>query len=123
MKRTPLVRKTPMRRGSSQMKRTRLKPESDKRKAERPLRAEVRVETLRRAGHQCQARELVPEVACMGVPYTHEVAQRSVSPGSHLRVELTMAICGAHDDWLCRNIGQAHERGLLVHSWDVPRRR
>lgn len=117
MKRGGELKRTPLKRGTSQLKRTRLNPRSAKRIAEAPLRAEVRAEVLgRREG--CYGKDRVPEVKCRGETYVHERWQRSISPGSHLRAEMAVEMCGAHDHWLCNNIAEAHERGLLMHSYD-----
>lgn len=73
-----------------------------------------------RDGYRCQAHDSVPSVACQGVLEAHETAQRSLVPGSHLRLDLMITLCTAHHSWIDNNILRAHELGLLRHSWDVP---
>ncbi len=121
MKRTPLLRKTglwaktpwrPVRRP--------LRRESVRRRGERRLRAAVVAEVLERDGG-CVGCVLVPSVACSGRLEVHEVAQRSVVPGSHLRPELAVALCSAHHRWVDGHIAEAREVGLIVDSWEVDR--
>lgn len=120
MKRGAPLKRTPLKRGGSTLKRTgRLNPRSQKTIDNAPLRAEVRAEVLGRK-EGCYGKVRVPEVQCRGETYVHELWQRSISPGSHLRAEMAKEICPAHDNWLCNNIAEAHERGLLMHSWDAP---
>lgn len=121
MKRTPLTRKTPLRAKSPwRPVRSPLRRESSKRRAERTQRAAVVAEVLERdAG--CVGASRVPWVACRGRLTAHEVAQRSTSPGSHLRPDLAVALCSAHHDWVHDHIAEAREVGLIVDSWEVDR--
>lgn len=111
---TKMIRqRTPLR------QRTRIKQVSAKRIAEQPERAAVRAACLAR-DVTCRAAHLVPAVRCSTGPLqVHETAQRSVFPGSHLRLDLCMALCSAHHRYIDTHIAEAHELGLLVHSWDV----
>lgn len=119
MKRSPLVRKTALRaRTPWRPVRTPLRRESARRRRERPQRAAVVAEVLERDGG-CVGRDRVPSVACSGRLEVHEVAQRSVVPGSHLRAELAVALCSAHHRWVDDHIAEAREVGLIVDSWEV----
>ena len=121
MKRTPLTRKTPLRAKSPwRPVHTPLRRESAKRRAERVRRAAVVAEVLERDGG-CVGASRVPWVPCRGRLAVHEVAQRSVIPGSHLRPELAVVLCSAHHDWAHEHITEAREVGLIAHSWEVDR--
>ena len=112
MKRTPLTRKTPLARGTSQLARTPLARESKKRKAERPLRRAVVEAVKERDGERCWAVDAVPELACWGPldPDEHEL--RSARPGGHLDPENVRMICRAHHDWKHLHPIEAARRGL-----------
>lgn len=120
MKRSHLARKTPLRaRSPWRPVRRPLPRESVKHRRQRRVRAAVVAEVLERDGG-CVGRELVPSVACSGRLEVHEVAQRSVVPGSHLRPDLAVALCSAHHRWVDGHIAEAREVGLIVDSWEVP---
>lgn len=121
MKRTPLTRKTPLRAKSPwRPVHTPLRRESAKRRAERTQRAAVVAEVLERDGG-CVGASRVPWVPCRGRLAVHEIAQRSVVPGSHLRAELCVALCASHHEWAHDHITEAREVGLIVDSWEVDR--
>lgn len=121
MKRAPLIRKSPLRaRSPWRPERRPLPRESARRRAERRRRAEVVAVVLERDGG-CVGRDLVPSVSCAGRLRAHEVAQRSTTPGSHLRPELIRTLCDAHHDWAHGHIAEAREVGLIVDSWEVDR--
>lgn len=106
------------------MKRTRLRPESLKRRNERAARSVVRHLTLLRAEYRCEGASLCPRVACgllagRAPLEVHEVIGRGVHPGAHLDVELTMALCPAHHDWATTHPHAAHQAGLRYHAWEV----
>ena len=127
MKRTPLKRtgklkrRTPLPRSlvplvggllarTSTLKRTPLKPRSDKAIAEQPLRDACMAAVRKRSGGRCEAR--VPGV-CVGVASEgHEPGRRG--GGRHLDPEQVMHLC-----WACHRFAHEHpqaarERGLLT---------
>ncbi len=119
MKRSPLTRKTPLRAVTPwRPLRRPLRRESSRRRSERVQRAAVVAEVLERDGG-CVARHWFLTGPCRGREDVHEVAQRSVVPGSHLRPELCVTLCRAHHDWAHANIAEARVLGLIVDSWDV----
>lgn len=133
MKRTPLTRKTPLqtrkplpraranlaRQRAPLARRTRISPESAKTKALRPVRAAVRVEALRRAGGQCEMRDVVPEVVCSGPGCdVDERKSRGVNPGGQYDVGNVQVACRAHHQWRTEHPDEAHARGLRVKSWE-----
>lgn len=121
MKRSPLARKTALRAKTPwRPVRRPLPRESTRRRRERPLRAAVIAEVLERDGG-CVGAARVSQVSCSGHLAVHEVAQRSVVPGSHLRPDLAVTLCEAHHAWVHHHIVEAREVGLIVDSWEVAR--
>lgn len=108
------------------MKRTRLRPVSSKRAAERGQRAEVRRITLERAGGRCEGpgRGLEGECASPNplrpVLETNETKARGTHPGSHLDASCTVALCQRHHDLLTNAVGEvrvhAEATGLIVRA-------
>jgi len=101
------------------MKRTRLKPVSAKRLAEREQRAEVREVTLRRAGYRCEAPSAFG-LRCGGVLDVHETFPRGANPGSHLDSTITVALCRIHHSYVTDHPQEAHDVGLRHWSWERP---
>lgn len=108
-----LPRRTPLNRGTSQLKRT-----PQKRKAEARARTQLNKEALRIAGYRCQAVELVPEVTCWGQLDVDEIVLRSGKPGGHLDPENVQVLCRAHHRWKDDHPKEAVERGLRKWSWE-----
>ncbi len=90
--------------------RTPLAGESPKRKAERPLRAEVRRQVIERDGRCVGPSRGLPG-RCGTLPdrlglEVHEVAARGTHPGSHLNVDLAVALCPVHHDMVTSASGE-----------------
>jgi len=103
MKRTPLKRKTPLRRSGS------LNPVSKKRaKTNTKRRAFVKEELDKR--QFCEAR--IPEVCTRYSTELHEPILRSLG-GSILDVENSVAICRMCHRWVHDNVGEAKKLGLI----------
>lgn len=98
-------------------RRTRLRPVSAKRSAERDTRAQVRETTLRRAMFRCQAPGAFG-IRCRGLLDVHEVFPRGANPGSHLDDTVTLALCRAHHDYVTAHPKEAHDAGLRGWSWE-----
>ena len=120
----PLKRATALKATSALSRTSRLPPVSPKRRAEAPLRAEVRRQAIERDGGCVGPRRGLPG-ACGPVGdrtgiEVHEVAQRSTHPGSHLKVELTACLCPRHHDACSSPVGEMRELvesvGLLVRA-------
>lgn len=109
----------PLKPGDRLARRTRLKPVSAKRRAEAPARARVVAVTKERAGHRCEARELVPEVECGGQFDTDEIKGRGVNPGGHLDDTNTQLLCRRHHDWKTTHPMEARRRGLRKRATDA----
>jgi hypothetical protein len=99
------------------MKRTRIKPVSEKRLAERDVRAAVRETTLRRAGFRCQAPGEFG-LRCSGPLDCHETYTRGTTPGSHLDDTITIALCRTHHSYVTDHPAEAHAAGLRAWSWE-----
>lgn len=83
---------------------------------ERPIRLDVRKETIMRAGGECEAKHIVPEVECWGPLDVDEITARGTNPGSHLNGNLTQALCRAHHNWKDHYPAEAERRGLRVRG-------
>ena len=105
MKRTPLRRKTPHKRGK------RLNNMSEKRKSELAERRHVREEVHARDGG-CVAIHLVPQVKCWGPLDVDEIKPKGIG-GDWLDPDNCQVLCRAHHDWKHQNILEAKELGLF----------
>jgi hypothetical protein len=99
------------------VKRSRIKPVSDKRIAEKDARAIVRETTLRRAMFRCQAPGVFG-IRCAGTLDVHEIYPRGPNPGSHLDHTITIALCRAHHSYVTDHPQDAHDAGLRSWSWE-----
>lgn len=100
MKRTPLKRKTELKRG---------KPLKSKPKA---VAKDIYAQVLARDGG-CVARGLVPEVSCAGRIDPHHALMRS--QGGQDTLEDMIAVCRRHHDWIHNHPARSYELGLLRH--------
>jgi hypothetical protein len=101
----------------------RLPQQSPKRRSEAAERAAVVERTAARAGYQCEAAELVPEVDCcptMGFD-VDEIKSRGVNPGGHLDDSNTQLLCRCHHRWRTEHPDEAHRRGLRLKGWETQR--
>jgi hypothetical protein len=108
MKRGRPLKRVPMRR-----RRPRDEAEMD----EDIQRGLARERAMRRAGWRCEAKATWPECRCFGDIEVHEKLQRSLG-GSILDLDNLVVLCHAHHMAVHDRIALAHERGLLVHSWE-----
>lgn len=68
------------------------------------------------------ARAGIAPTECFGDLVAHEVAHRSVKPGSHLDRDLTIALCVGHNGWEDVQTNTVAElAGARVSSWWVDR--
>lgn len=109
MKRTPLVRRTPLA-GRSNLKRTALAPMSKRTKATQALRRAV-VAAVHERDRGCVARSLVPDVRCWGPMDADEILPRGRG-GSPIDPANVQSLCRAHHDWKHLNPRRALELGL-----------
>ena len=61
---------------------------------------------------QCQAVELVPDIACAGRVDPHHVARQSTHPELRCDVDNITSVCRRHHDWIGANPLAARELGL-----------
>ncbi len=99
------------------MKRSRLRPVSDKRLAERDERNVVREIALRRAMYRCSAPGAFG-IRCAGPIDVHELQSRGVRPGGHLDPDNCIALCRAHHEHVTTHPAQARIAGLRYESWE-----
>jgi len=95
--------------------RTRLKPISKKRAAERRQRAALVAQVTARG---CEAAVLVPGVACGGPIDCHEVIPRSAWAKGYLELSNLRAVCRQHHSWIDEHPILAHDVGLHGFSWE-----
>lgn len=98
------------------MKRTPLRRESKKRRAQRQARREAVSVALQRAPY-CQASLIWPETRCWGPLHPHEPLSRGRG-GSITDPDNIVMICAGHHAAVHDNPRLATERGLLRSSWD-----
>lgn len=124
-KRKTQLRRTEMRRNPSTLarsalgtRRTRIKPMSDRTRAEIPQRQEVRGRALAAAGYRCSMADKVPEIECGGPLDVDEIKSRGVNPGGHLDDDNVQVACRLHHIWRTEHPAEAHARGLRKKSWE-----
>lgn len=106
MKRTPLKRKTPLKRGTKGLKRTPLKKKSDKRKTQDEVYFARRagflaaIPTCQFRGCRCKSRDV------------HHKAGRTGS--NYLDMDTWMAVCRKHHDFIHDNPTVARMFGMLT---------
>ena len=99
------------------MKRTRLKPISDRRLAERDERAEMRDRVFTRDGGRCRLAGWLPDTGpCSGVLTVHHL-RKSAQGGPYTLVNL-LSLCAGHNTWVEDNPDLAHELGLVIRRGD-----
>ncbi len=98
------------------MKRTRLKPVSDKRRARLNLRRQTRNHVLQRDQYVCQARHAPGD--CAGVLDVHEKIRRSQWAAGIYDVDNCVTVCRRHHEWITGNPQAAHDLGLVLWSWE-----
>jgi hypothetical protein len=99
------------------MKRSPIRQQSARRRAETSARAEVRRIVADR-DRTCRGALIVPEVTCGGPMDVDEIAPRGVRPGGHLDPDNCQLLCRAHHDWKHAHPADAHARGLRRWSWE-----
>lgn len=116
------MKRTPLKRGTAQLKRTRLKPVSDRRRevnAQRAILMEERFgppETWR-----CQLRAIIG-TPCLGEVHGHEVLSRARAGSTDANLvdmDGIMLACDHHNGWVEEFPAQAHGLGLAKHAWET----
>lgn len=109
----PLKRKAPMARGIAQLKRTRLKPVSDKRRAAAPERAEVREQVFARDRHRCRLDGAADVAgACRGPLTPHHL--KKASAGGEYTLTNLVTLCAGHNTWVEDEPVKATELGMVI---------
>ena len=96
------------------LSRTRLAQQSDKRRAESAEYARAKQRAFDRDKGQCQAKDLVPHVACAGRIDPHHVAPQGRYPELRCDVDNIRCVCRRHHDWIGDHPLDARELGLLT---------
>jgi hypothetical protein len=108
MKRTPIKRKTELKRSGSINKGKPLK------KTVKAVPKDIYQQVLARDGG-CVARSLVEQVRCAGRIDPHHALMKS--QGGKDTLEDLIAVCRAHHDWIHANPAKSYELGLLRHPY------
>lgn len=82
------------------------------------VRKKIIAEIVGARGPVCEARELVPDVACAGPLDAHEVLTRGRG-GSIVDPANIILVCRFHHSWIDDHPAEAAALGLVRHSWDV----
>ena len=99
------------------MRRTRLRPVSQKRLDERDERDAVRETVLRRQMFRCAAPSAFG-LRCGGRLEVHELQGRGVRPGGHLDEANCIALCATHHRYVTDHPSAARIAGLRFESWE-----
>jgi hypothetical protein len=94
----------------------RLRPMSDKKRAEIPERAAVKEAVFERDSYQCRIAPFLPDIECGGELDAHEPQSRARG-GDPLDVDQCVTACRRHHDWVHEHPAAAAALGLLQHSW------
>lgn len=104
------------------MKRSRLRPVSEKRRAENVERQKLMLEKFGpREEWRCKLRDdpLAQGVLgpCFGEVNGHEIVKRSRG-GSIVDMEIVVLLCNAHNDAVEMHPKESARMGLAAHSWE-----
>lgn len=119
------MKRSEIKRGTTPMKRTRLRPMSKTRQSVMRRRSEALEAAFGpRDGWMCWFREnrLTGFPACYGELAGHEILKRSRAGSADenlLDVSRIVILCSLHNSWVEDNPVQAHELGLALHAWEV----
>ena len=115
------LKRTPMNRGGSQMKRTQMKPISERR---RRVNTERREAMIAHFGDPkkwtCQLAPLIGS-PCFGEIHGHEILSRARAGRTDdnlLDMKNIRLACNFHNGWVEDYPEEAHELGLTRHSWE-----
>ena len=102
------------------MKRSRLRPVSDKRRDDNALRAEMMEAKYGPRPWRCLAeRALLGQMGpCHGEVNGHEIIKASQWRAGRLVPDNVVTLCNFHNGWVEDNPIEAHELGLMKHSWE-----
>jgi hypothetical protein len=108
MKRTPIKRKTELKRSGSLNKGKPMK------KTVKAVPKDIYQQVLARDGG-CVARTLVEQIRCAGRIDPHHALMKS--QGGKDTLDDLISVCRAHHDWIHANPAMSYELGLLRHPY------
>ena len=115
------MKRTPLKRGTSQMKRTELNPTSTKRTAENRERSRVMVDLFgSQEDWRCSVEGSLDHGImgpCYGPIHGHEILTRGRG-GSITDPANIVLLCDRHNEWASSHPEDAHRLGLVRHSWE-----
>ncbi|HEY3484295.1 MAG TPA: hypothetical protein VGK49_02875 [Ilumatobacteraceae bacterium] len=113
------MKRSSIKRGTKRLQRhTPLRKMSAKRARLLKLRRAVRAEVLERDGFTCQAREVLPDIACEGRLDVHELVRRSQWSEGWLYAPNCKTVCRAHHEFVTARPEVGHAVGLVIWSWE-----
>ena len=137
---TAEMKRTPLERGVTALRRSRINPVSSKRRKENRERRSVKEQLVEERGPWCEVAKAVSaryvehglpqnwgtlEVAavvyhlCTGLADdAHEIVTRGRG-GSITDPDNILLVCRRHHDWITTHPKEAHELGLVRHSWEA----
>ena len=115
MRRGKPLRRTPLKRTEAQLRRTRLKPVSERREAGRDAYEDAKAAVWARDRGQCQAERRWPEVACGGRLDPHHVWPQGLYPERRCDPDAMLVVCRRHHDHIHHvDPRRARELELLI---------
>jgi len=118
---TKTLQRKPLERKPSTMKRTALKPMSDRRKeVNKKRRVALEEHFGKREDWKCSVRDILPTM-CWGEVNGHEILSRARAGRTDenlLDVSGIILVCNHHNTWIEDNPEEAHALGLTKHSWE-----
>ena len=94
-------------------RRTRLKPISDKRRAEFPERDRVRAAVFKRDEGKCRIAPFLPDIPCYG-KMTFQHLLKEGQGGAYTEAN-GISACSFHNDWVEMYPDEADALGLVIH--------
>ena len=115
------LQRKPIERKASTLKRTPIKPMSDKRKSVNQQRKEAMLAHFgKRETWKCQGQTVFPH-KCFGAINGHEITSRARAgraDANLLDMSGIILLCDWLNGWIEDNPKKAHELGLTKHSWE-----
>lgn len=113
-----MKRSGPLRRGKGLKRGKRLKPMSNKHRAELEPRRDVRLQLNARDGGRCRLEQVAEAGPCAGPATPHHL--RKAGQGGEYDVDNLVTLCARHNTWVEDHPDAAHALGLVVRRGDRP---
>lgn len=124
MRRSPLKRgtsqlkRTPLKSNGGSLKRTRLSPVSAKQRARVEARRDTVAEIVQRDGGRCRLLDMLVGHVCAGDPVTpHHLRKQSKTHDDS--ADNMVVLCASANEWVERFPALAHRMGLVIRDEDL----